>query len=434
MRRLLRWIGVTAAGLLAAALVFTFWYQPQREVRGTWLSEGYGLAFDIGRLTTDVHEVSELHCLRNMRIPSNTWLLDRAAGYRFTAQGDRLTVDVDGVLNPIIATRAPLPASCAASPDASPDAAYAIFHNAFARHYPFFDLYGVDWDSRSDPGPLAGPADLDRALRDAVADLPDGHVYLMTDSGLHAARPDPDWITEVPDFATASEALLTDLGRIPEAAITYGWLPGEIAYIRLDNIEPPRPFGGTVRRQAAEILAALAALYGEAQGLVLDLRWNTGGADSAALGYASLFADDAWSAGTKVTQIAPGRFTDPVQIEPQPLGPAQFDVPVIVLTSELTISAAEVLALALRELPDVTLMGTETAGAFSDMMFRRLPNGWAFSLSHQVYRDPDGVSYEATGLPPDIRRDLDLAGFRAGRDTLLAEAAAALAAGATPSE
>ena len=53
-------------------------------------------------------------------------------------------------------------------------------------------------------------------------------------------------------------------------------------------------------------------------------------------------------------------------------------------------SAAEVLALALAGQPHIRSVGRPSVGVFSDMMEATLPNGWRFSLSHEVYRDAKG--------------------------------------------
>ncbi|MEM5476315.1 S41 family peptidase [Pacificibacter sp. AS14] len=56
----------------------------------------------------------------------------------------------------------------------------------------------------------------------------------------------------------------------------------------------------------------------------------------------------------------------------------------------LTGSAAEILALALRELDQTTLMGERTSGGFPDIMGVKLHNGWVFGFSNQTYRSMDG--------------------------------------------
>lgn len=78
----------------------------------------------------------------------------------------------------------------------------------------------------------------------------------------------------------------------------------------------------------------------------------------------------------------------------------------------------------MRELPQVSVLGTPTAGGLSDILDAALPNGWIWGLSHQQYLDHRGAQYEKVGTPPDVTRPVDLAGFAVGRDGLLVEAIA----------
>ena len=73
-----------------------------------------------------------------------------------------------------------------------------------------------------------------------------------------------------------------------------------------------------------------------------------------------------------------------------------------VLTSELTVSAAEVFAIAMRALPNVTHVGEATRGALSDALYKPLPNGWWISLSNEVYLDADGMAWEGRGIRPEV--------------------------------
>ncbi len=93
------------------------------------------------------------------------------------------------------------------------------------------------------------------------------------------------------------------------------------------------------------------------------------------------------------------RTPQPVFIEPR--SSLSFAGPVYVLTSDVTVSAAEVLTLSLRALPNVTHVGSKTHGALSDVLEKKLPNGWRVTLSNEVYLDHEGVSWEGRGIPPE---------------------------------
>jgi carboxyl-terminal processing protease len=72
------------------------------------------------------------------------------------------------------------------------------------------------------------------------------------------------------------------------------------------------------------------------------------------------------------------------------------------MTSNVTVSAAEILTLAMRALPNVTHVGETTRGSLSDMLAKRLPNGWSVTLSNEVYLDAHGKGWEGAGIAPSL--------------------------------
>jgi C-terminal processing protease CtpA/Prc len=72
------------------------------------------------------------------------------------------------------------------------------------------------------------------------------------------------------------------------------------------------------------------------------------------------------------------------------------------LTGTHSVSAAETFTQALinRE-PAVIRVGQNTQGVFSDVLGRRLPNGWRFGLPNERFVT-NGKSYDGPGIPPTI--------------------------------
>jgi C-terminal processing protease CtpA/Prc len=94
------------------------------------------------------------------------------------------------------------------------------------------------------------------------------------------------------------------------------------------------------------------------------------------------------------------------------------------LIGPITISAGETFTQALMgRTPHITRIGENTQGVFSDVLSRRLPNGWIFGLPNEVFRTSAGTAYDGPGIPPDIGipvfADQDVA---AGRDPAMAKA------------
>ena len=101
-----------------------------------------------------------------------------------------------------------------------------------------------------------------------------------------------------------------------------------------------------------------------------------------------------------------GGFTPPLTLYIQDAENA-FTGPVYVLTSPQTGSAAEAFVIATLTMPNVRRIGSATSGAMSTALEKRLPKGWAFSISNEVYMDTKGNVYENIGIPPDY--DLEYA-------------------------
>ena len=62
-------------------------------------------------------------------------------------------------------------------------------------------------------------------------------------------------------------------------------------------------------------------------------------------------------------------------------------------------------------LPEVRRIGSNTAGVFSDVLDKRLPNGWKYGLSNEIYESADSISYEVVGINPDYKIDYRKDGF-----------------------
>jgi carboxyl-terminal processing protease len=140
----------------------------------------------------------------------------------------------------------------------------------------------------------------------------------------------------------------------------------------------------------------------DCDGIVVDMRFNHGGFDPAAQIIASRFADQKRVAFYKQAINGKGR-TPQQTIYIQPAEKYTFTKPVVLLTSESTISAAEIFTFFMMPLPHVTRMGEPTQGVHSDVLVKALPNGWMVGLSNEIYTASDGKVYEGLGIPVDIQ-------------------------------
>jgi C-terminal processing protease CtpA/Prc len=94
----------------------------------------------------------------------------------------------------------------------------------------------------------------------------------------------------------------------------------------------------------------------------------------------------------------------------------------VLLTCDSVFSGGEAFALAIKQLPHVTIIGDHTNGIFSYTLDKKLPNGWEYCLSYQVYFSADMVCYEGKGVPVDIELFNKKTNIEDGIDPLITRA------------
>ena len=168
----------------------------------------------------------------------------------------------------------------------------------------------------------------------------------------------------------------------------------------------------------------IAGDFGSLHGFIIDIRDCPGGDDSTAIAIIDRFCDRRRIAFHRKTKIGPGEDAfKPLRtwhIEPQ--GEAQFTGPIVLLTCDSVFSGGEAFALAIKQLPYVTIIGDHTNGIFSYKLEKKLPNGWHYCLSYQVYLSPEMVCYEGKGVPADIELLNKKADIENGSDPLIVRA------------
>ncbi|MEO6878897.1 MAG: S41 family peptidase [Gemmatimonadaceae bacterium] len=268
-------------------------------------------------------------------------------------------------------------------------------------HYSFFELKHIDWDSigaRYRPRALAATSDTAFAdvLGRMLAELKDVHVSLTSTT---AGVPDR-YLSSADTAAAFFSAQLVSEHYVPQSRSTvgghvrYGMPTPTVGYVFI------RSFEGT--SWANELDDALRELSG-ATSVVVDVRNNLGGTYTLASDMAGRFADRKRTFGYIRRRNGPAHddFTDYLAETVQPSGPAQFHGPVYVLSNRRNFSTAEDFVLAMRALPNVTVVGERTAGASGGPIVRELANGWTYQVSEWIEYTPRRETFEGVGLAPD---------------------------------
>lgn len=429
MRKLLRRFWTGLAILLVAFVVFWLWAMPRANMRGVWLTQGYGFAINITPFTVDIREVSPISCERYQIAPANLWLIKNFGGLTFERNDERLVIHSEDTLNPINAVRIDaMPDICTSpTPDSNdPEYIYDVFWTAFDEHYSFFDLHGINWDQvRADIRPSitadTTEDELYIALKSSISGLDDGHTYVHRITEGYSGAVAHPWNEHWDTFEIIGDNFADNgMVQIENTGVKYGFIDGHIGLIRITHMETNPPLGTSLTEMAQQAAAELIDAMKDTDQIIIDIRFNGGGDDTTSLGYAGAFTPERLLAFTKSTRMG-DTYTDPFEgyVEPSIYG--HLDQPITLLTSGMVASAAEIFTMAMREMPQVTIIGEPTAGFFSDIHSRNLPNGWGFGMSHQIYKSASGEVFEGQGVPPSTLREMDGEAFLEGRDTLMIE-------------
>jgi carboxyl-terminal processing protease len=320
-----------------------------------------------------------------------------------------------------------------------PEANFEALWTTFNNRYPFFKLRNVDWKKQYDTyRPKVTSETSDDELFDILCrmldPLDDGHVELEAKAigdgkkRYFNPEPTPRFKQEFSDprqieqlFETAGKTLVANGFGQPEE--TEAWMlhycrSPRFAYIRILELEDVK------KRSVTAALNKIARDFNDLEGFMIDIRDCPGGEDSIAIAIIDRFCDRRRVAFHRQTKIGPGEddFTPLKTWHLEPQGDVQFTGPIVLLTCDSVFSGGEAFALAIRNLPYVTILGDHTNGIFSYQLEKKLPNGWQYCLSYQVYFSADMVCYEGKGVPVDIGLMNKKADIKNGIDPLITRA------------
>lgn len=171
-------------------------------------------------------------------------------------------------------------------------------------------------------------------------------------------------------------------------------LPGNIGYLLVDE------FAGS-ESMATAIAGALRFLE-HSDAIIVDVRNNRGGQGEMSHMLFSHFLAAKPVPTIRVRDRLRGtdEILDSDSIVP---GPRRTDVPLYVLTSRATVSAAEEFAFVLRRLGRATLVGERTLGAGHMNAISDIGNGFKVSVSFARVSDPvTGAEWERVGVQPTV--------------------------------
>lgn len=395
--------------------------------QGVFRQHGYARIVEVEGDTLRTYDVTSVSC-----VPSGEMSLDdvREEFDRVEDTSDGFSWYETGAFTRYEFARVDaLPEECG-DQATDPVAAFDALYHLFDENYAFFEERGIDWEAAEALGDglstSSSGEELMGVFQEMLTPFSDGHVYVFdiengagflggslgelwdfwaseyegNPVGENPADPRGTFVADMQDYVL-SDVLEGDGKSAVFDMLHWGMLNEDIGYL---DVHQMSTFEAdlSIPEATVEIRAAMQAVMADlssAEAIIIDVRFNQGGYDTIGYEIASFFNDEARVVSQKRARDGEDltRLQD-ISIEGRE---DAFVGPVYVLTSRNTVSAAETFSLAMRELPNVTLVGTPTYGSLSDSLGRLLPNGWLVSLSNEIYQSPNGEIFEVEGVPPD---------------------------------
>ena len=392
-------------------------------LNGVWRSQGYGWVWAIKDGSLRTYDESGPYCIETDR----DRLRDRLEhGFKLSSDRRQLRLPLyDPAYQFNFDRVGVLPEACARAPAKDPETVLDALDRIFSAHYAFFQTRKVDWPAlmaaaKAKVTPATSEEELLEVMRTLLANIDDNHVSLrgrvngkkiVCDTGegpalkpvadrarLDGAEPDDMVERWRQDVWKAADDLQPTGRTTANGNIKYGLTDGDIGFLAILSMTDFDPDDTDDAAALDDALDEAMALFENAKAVIVDASINDGGEDVLARRIAARFADKRTLVYSKYAGDAPG--ARPQQIYLEPSDRSRFTGPVYLLTSNVTVSAAEIFTMAMRALPNVTHAGQATRGALSDELTKRLPNGWRITLSNEVYLDAAGKAWEGAGVPP----------------------------------
>ena len=307
------------------------------------------------------------------------------------------------------------------TPDDTPEGNFEALWQIIDEHYCFLDYkaeaIGLDWNEvhqryRQRINPQMSKMQLQEVLTDMLSELRDGHVNLYTSADVsrywawHEDYP-RQWSQELRDRYLGTDYKIA-------AGIHYRILEDNIGLVVYESFASAIGEGNL-----DDVLFYLRSC----QGLIIDVRGNTGGQLTNAELLSQRLTNERVLVG--YTQYKTGRghsdFSKPQPEYVEPSTGVRWQKRVVILQNRECYSACNIFIRNARACPLVTTLGDPSGGGSGMPFSTELPNGWAvrFSASPSLDKDMQQIEF---GIQPDIPCVLDSADVARGRDTLLERA------------
>lgn len=252
-----------------------------------------------------------------------------------------------------------------------------------------------------------------------IKGLEDFHVRLSNKEGTCFALSGTEWHRTFSNdslqhmFWKNSDATLYKAGFVPLQSRFYDeghpmvrfTRSKELAYLNLSRfeIQSDKNFGRLDSVRLTNFMDSLVLQFKGAKALIVDMRSCMGGEDVIGEIIASRLTRKLLCYARTIKYANAYDSMPPKSSYIYPKGKKQLQLPIFVLTNQVTRSAAECFVLMLKQLPEVYLIGEPTWGAFSSTRKKKLQNGWKLTMPQERIETCQGEVFEGRGIPVDYR-------------------------------
>lgn len=408
-----------------------------KSIEGIWKSIGYGEILKIDSTTYKYFDITNISCL-----PSKQGNISEVKN-SIVLKNDTLVVKRGYSFYYYTRTNE-FPDLCQKNTNGTNDPLYnfEVFAETYKEHYAFFELNKINWDSlyksaKEKINSKTTEVELYLIIQEMIESLNDNHgsieptdeVYEQAEQ-LNIENEDIEKLNWYGDFQVAglvADYYLKENLTKNSWLINWGKMENNIGYIQIksmflyadlslnDSLVKENGFVPTymdvfnelsfeqqIEKEVAGIRNFMDTIMEdlkETKYIIIDVRFNGGGQDEVALEVLRHFNADRKQIASKKARHNDG-FTErtPIYLEP---ADNPYTKPVYLLTSQQSASATDMMALSSMELTQFKRIGSHTNGAISDALQKKLPNGWLFSLSNEIYTDKNDKYYENIGIPVD---------------------------------
>ncbi|KAA3639891.1 MAG: hypothetical protein DWQ02_02910 [Bacteroidetes bacterium] len=403
---------------------------------GVWQQLGYGKIFEIENDSVRIFDICNAGC----NVYEHRLLADEGAIIKCSSDSLVLKKNIKTYRFKRLEK---LPQICQGSGKETIDPIhnFEVLWNTFNEHYCYFSQRNIDWKKyydiyKSKITNETSQTELFVLFDEMLSSIDDGHVELYvpesledTLSKLEQNNENQSAISPIVNRFELSDMIINRYCREYKThnagIVKWGFMEDNIAYLQVNAMwlmafyDIPdslslNEFGAhyqqimsqrTFQRQdeidgAKRLMDSIFNDIQHATALIIDFRFNTGGKDEVGLEIIGHLVNKKTKIASKKAKLG-NTFTNHQNIYLEARSP-YFEKDVYVLTSSVTASASEVAVLSTLSLDNLTKIGSSTEGVFSDGLDKKLPIGWEYTLSNEIYEDMGGNNYEGTGIAPDI--------------------------------